>query len=274
MSFSQVNNHKNRVKDQNPSSWYEASLFIYWCVLTELICVVAPATAFQPRLGEELLMDVRDMTSGVTSFAFLTPGFQWELNLLRFSPHHLWWTEDNSVQFRLLLSAAHPPQQLCPNCPGRLKLSYPLLLLGLRVNIVVVSFSCAPDQPLNSSFQQHLGLTHPRGAQGSSSTQEQRGISLKQLLWQWISECPEQRALLELWLGSIPRSMHDELTGLTEVCSIIYTLRLLKHLQLCLGKESSCTVWNSWLQRARRKLLPSIHLPISWLSGMTNVQAT
>lgn len=56
--------------------------------------------------------------------------------------------------------------------------------------------------------------------------------------------------------------MDDELTGLTKGCSVIYTLRLLKHLQFCLGKESSFTVWNSWLPRARRMLLPSIPLPI------------
>lgn len=59
--------------------------------------------------------------------------------------------------------------------------------------------------------------------------------------------------------------MDDELTGLTKGCSIIYTLRLLKHLQFCLGQESPCTVWTSWLPRARRMLLPSIHLSIYFL---------
>lgn len=126
-----------------------------------------------------------------TSLPFLTPGFPWELDLPKSSPHQLWWTEDNSVQFRLLLSAAQPPQQLCPNCLGRLNLSYPPLLLSLRVNIVVVSFSSAPDQPLSSSFQQHQRsswqLIHPGNKEEFPSNQ---------LVWQWISECPERRTLL------------------------------------------------------------------------------
>lgn len=36
--------------------------------------------------------------------------------------------------------------------------------------------------------------------------------------------------------------MDDILTGLTKGCSIIYTLRPVTHLQLCFGKESSCSL--------------------------------
>lgn len=158
---------------------------------TELILGECTSYSFPAQTQERITQGCETITYGVRQIFLFSP-FQCELDLLRSSPHQLWWTEDNSV---LLLSAA------VPTLPREGKAFSATALLCLRVNVVLSPLAL----PLNSSLQNSWQLIHPNKEEFPSN----------QLLWQWLQSAlnrghccnsawdPSQGAWMMNWLGSL-----------------------------------------------------------------------